>query len=78
MTDDQVNLVVQHLASRLHLATPTEGQPRHIQLQTPKILDCDPASVRTVFSDRLALRARCSRSTTEVQPGLAEELARGS
>ena len=37
MTDDQVNLVVQHLCDELHLALRLKGT-RHIQ-QTPRILD---------------------------------------
>ena len=47
MTDDQVNLVVQHLCEQLHLALRLKGSEAHPA--NAKDIGFDPASVRTVF-----------------------------
>ena len=47
MTDDQVNLVVQHLCEQLHLALRLKGSEAHPQ--NAKDIGFDPASVRTVL-----------------------------
>ncbi len=45
MTDDQVNLVVQHLCEQLHLALRLKGSEAHPP--NAKDIGFDPASVRT-------------------------------
>ena len=47
MTDDQVNLVVQHLCEQLHLALRLKGSEAHPP--NAKDIGFDPASVRTVL-----------------------------
>ena len=47
MTDDQVNLVVQHLCEQLHLALRLKGSEAHPA--NAKDIGFDPASVRTVL-----------------------------
>ena len=47
MTDDQVNLVVQHLCEQLHLALRSKGSEAH--RPNAKDTGFDPASVRTVL-----------------------------
>src|SRR6478609_7665608 len=63
MTDDQVNLVVQHLCEQLHLALRLKDSEAHPP--NAKDIGFDPASVRTVLLRRL------SRSTTR-QPERAK------
>ena len=67
MTDDQVNLVVQHLCEQLHLALRLKGSEAHPP--NAKDIGFDPASVRTVLLT--GLRSAESRSTTR-QPGRAK------
>jgi hypothetical protein len=47
MTDDHVNLVVQHLCEQLHLALRLKGSEAHPP--NAKDIGFDPASVRTVL-----------------------------
>ena len=47
MTDDQINLVVQHLCEQLHLALRLKGSEAHPP--NAKDIGFDPASVRTVL-----------------------------
>ncbi|WP_130214138.1 hypothetical protein [Bradyrhizobium genosp. SA-3] len=47
MTDDQVNLVVQHLCEQLHLALRLKGSEAHPP--NAKDIGFDPAFVRTVL-----------------------------
>ena len=47
MTDDQVNLVVQHLCEQLHLALRLKGSEAHPP--NAKDIGIDAASVRTVL-----------------------------
>jgi hypothetical protein len=47
MTDDQVNLVVQHLCEHLHLALRLKGSEAHPP--NAKDIGFDPAAVRTVL-----------------------------
>ena len=47
MTDDQVNLVVQHLCEQLHLALRLKGSEAHPP--NAKDIGFDPTSVRTVL-----------------------------
>lgn len=47
MTDDQVNLVVQHLCEQLHLALRLKDSDAHPP--NAKDIGFDPASVRTVL-----------------------------
>jgi hypothetical protein len=47
MTDDQVNLVVQHLCEQLHLALRLKDSEAHPP--NAKDIGFDPASVRTVL-----------------------------
>jgi hypothetical protein len=47
MTDDQVNLVVQHLYEHLHLALRLKGNDAHPP--NAKDIGFDPAAVRTVL-----------------------------
>ena len=68
MTDDQVNLVVQHLCEQLHLALRLKGSEAHPP--NAKDIGFDPASVRTVLLTGLRSR-RVLRPTTR-QPGRAK------
>jgi hypothetical protein len=47
MTDDQINLVVQHLCEQLHLTLRLKGSEAHPP--SAKDIGFDPASVRTVL-----------------------------
>ncbi|MCP3398958.1 MULTISPECIES: hypothetical protein [unclassified Bradyrhizobium] len=47
MTDEQINLIVQHLCEQLHLALRLKGSEAHPP--NAKDIGFDPASVRTVL-----------------------------
>ena len=56
MTDDQVNLVVQHLCEQLHLALRLKDSEAHPP--NAKDIGFDPASVRTVLLTGSAFHRR--------------------
>jgi hypothetical protein len=62
MTDEQVDRIVEHLCQHLNLAMRLKGTEAHPP--EAKDIGFDPASVRTVFADRLAIGRRDSPPRT--------------